>query len=880
MKPTDIYLFSGTHWDREWYQNFQGFRSRLVEMVDDLIDYLEKADDYETFHFDGQTIVLEDYKEIAPENEERLKKLIKDGKIKIGPWYVMPDEYLLSGESLIRNLLKGTRLSKKWGAEPWLFGYICDIFGHIAQLPQIFTGFGINETILGRGLTEKDPAFIIWQAPDGSENLTFNLAPRDGYGEFTSTVANRITENTSDEEIKELIKKHVDSEIARSNTNIVILMDALDHIGVNKNTPKFIKIIKELYPDINVHHCDLRESEKLLNEVRDTLEIRKGELNKTAMERNGYLHLITNTLSSHYPIKKQNDECQILLEKELEPITAYLKFAGKGIRRSYIDLAYQYLIQNHPHDSICGCSVYQVHKDMIYRFDQVKEIGEDIKDRFLFEGRKEETNPKAYVLRLYNTLPFERNECITTEVILDNAFPTRYSEPFGYESMPSFKLIATDGKEVPYKVLSSKKNYGRRVTTNKKDNGEGVNISFMAKIPPMGYTEFKIVPYAMPSRYLKTMTSGVDFAENEFIKVSFNSDGEITIFDKKTEKTYENLCSFASDGEIGDGWYHANAVEDKVVYSKGTGALIEKIENGPSKVTFRIIKDLLIPEKMDTILTGRKRSDNYVKVPVTMEVGLSENARFADVKMTIDNRARDHRLKLMLPTGIYEDSYFSGQAYYLNERKTAIDYSTQDYREHDQYEKQTNGIFGKREREGRGIAFVSPYGLHECSAYEGDLLSVTLLRAFEKTRGTIGEDQCQIIGKHDYRFALCPLDSSVSYSELLKIQDCLGVTPMTTYCKVGEGYELSEDSFMELVGENLALSIVKNPEEAEDSALIIRVYNASAENSKGRINLKLPVKKLIETNLNEEELNELPFDDKGFEIKLSPWKIATYKVIM
>ena len=85
---------------------------------------------------------------------------------------------------------------------------------------------------------------------------------------------------------------------------------------------------------------------------------------------------------------------------------------------------------------------------------------------------------------------------------------------------------------------------------------------------------------------------------------------------------------------------------------------------------------------------------------------------------------------------------------------------------------------------------------------------------------------------------------------------------------------------MELVGENLALSIVKNPEEAEDSALIIRVYNASEKYTKGRVNLKLPVKKLIETNLNEEELNELPFDDKGFEIKLSPWKIATYKVIM
>ena len=97
----DIYLFSGTHWDREWYQTFQGFRMRLVKMVDELIEILETRDDYGVFHFDGQTIVLEDYLEIRPENRVRIEKLIKDGKIIIGPWYCMPDEMLISGESLI-----------------------------------------------------------------------------------------------------------------------------------------------------------------------------------------------------------------------------------------------------------------------------------------------------------------------------------------------------------------------------------------------------------------------------------------------------------------------------------------------------------------------------------------------------------------------------------------------------------------------------------------------------------------------------------------------------------------------------------------------------------------------------------------------------------
>ena len=110
MKKFDIFYFSSTHWDREWYQDFQSYRYRLVKLVDKLLDLFDKDPEYKTFHFDGQTVVLEDYSEIRPECKERLKTLISEGKILVGPWYVMPDEFLVSGESLIRNLMQGHAL--------------------------------------------------------------------------------------------------------------------------------------------------------------------------------------------------------------------------------------------------------------------------------------------------------------------------------------------------------------------------------------------------------------------------------------------------------------------------------------------------------------------------------------------------------------------------------------------------------------------------------------------------------------------------------------------------------------------------------------------------------------------------------------------------
>jgi len=181
-----VFLVSHTHWDREWYLPFELFRWRLVETIDLLLDLMEGNPRYSHFMLDGQTVVLEDYLEVRPENRGRLERLVQAGRLHIGPWYVLADEFLVSGESLIRNLLMGRRVAGAFGGVMPV-GYTPDSFGHIAQLPQILRGFGIQSCVFWRGLEDwgrRMPTEFRWQAPDGSQVLTVHLAT--GYGPAAS----------------------------------------------------------------------------------------------------------------------------------------------------------------------------------------------------------------------------------------------------------------------------------------------------------------------------------------------------------------------------------------------------------------------------------------------------------------------------------------------------------------------------------------------------------------------------------------------------------------------------------------------------------------------------------------------------------------------
>ncbi|UVI33384.1 glycoside hydrolase family 38 N-terminal domain-containing protein [Paenibacillus spongiae] len=896
-----IYLYSGSHWDREWYETFQGFRSRLVDVMNGLIDTLEADPSFQVFHLDGQTIVLEDFLEIEPAKRDRLAALIRDGRLLIGPWYVMPDELLLTGESLIRNLATGFLISSEWGVTPWKYGYVCDIFGHIAQLPQIFNGFGIRLALMGRGTNEDTtPAHFRWQSPDGSECLTFKLPDYHGYGAFFSEVMRpAIRQGLSDEELVPLLDKHIQGELQRSSVPVLILMDGLDHEPVHPETPRFLEAIRRQYPDAEVRHTDLSEMNSLLETYRDRMPIRTGELYEPAKMKAPYLHLITHTLSSRYPLKEANDRCQSLLEKWMMPLVAAAELEGLRIQQTYVEMAYRHLMQNHPHDSICGCSIDQVHKDMEYRFDQTKAIGELVVNKVL-EHWLHMTIPAAtaaqttlqadrpgdrHAILLMNPLPFARKEVVTVEFDFPMDYSATYQEPFGYEMKNSFKIYDHEGRECPYGLVNIQRNWKVRrynqhvVTVNRH------TVTFEAELPAMGTVAYEVVPFQEASRYLQTMSANEREAENEYLILTIKDNGTLCMQDKATGRIYDRLLQYADDGEIGDGWYHAAPVNDRTITDTGCECAVERVENGPVRTVFRIVKRMRVPREMVSDRSGIRRSDESVPLTIETRVGLSRGARHVDVETIIRNEAKDHRLKLIVPTGIEVPSYTVNQPFAFIERQAGIRLETAEWRECDVPEKQMGGIVYKRDPIGNGLAFVSPFGLHECAAAvdaEGTL-RITLFRSFRQTVMTNGEEGGQLLGPLTFRYALRLLGPDSQPAELIRLQDELktGVrhffTPLPTQTKLPD-----PRSWFSLDAERICVSVIKRPDRDEDG-IIVRFINYSDAEAEGIFTCLYRIEQAESVDLNEERLTEAPLpetDGCTLRLRMPAWSIATYRLTL
>src|SRR5437588_1876575 len=234
----NIILVPHTHWDREWYQTFQQFRIRLVRTVDKLLDILDRDDKFLHFMRAGQTIVLDDYLEVQPEQEERLKRHIRAGRIQVGPWYLQPYEFLVSGESLIRNLQIGLRRAAEFGGGMRI-GYVPDCFGHIAQLPQILQGFGIDNAVFWRGVgSEARKSEFYWAAPDGSKVLVLHLADPVGYSNA------RDMPLSSTEFVTRTILL-VSTLLPKATTSTLLFMNGSDHLAPQKGLPAVIAAANE-----------------------------------------------------------------------------------------------------------------------------------------------------------------------------------------------------------------------------------------------------------------------------------------------------------------------------------------------------------------------------------------------------------------------------------------------------------------------------------------------------------------------------------------------------------------------------------------------------------------------------------------------------------
>jgi len=371
----NLYVISHTHWDREWYRPFQAFRLKLVHLIDGMLAILEQDRDFKHFMLDGQTIILDDYLYLRPEKEAILREHIRKGRIIIGPWHILPDMFLVGPEAHIRNLLQGERTARKFGPK-MMIGYMPDSFGHIGQIPQILRGFGMETASLWRGV-EDGPTEFWWQAPDGSRVLMAYL--REGYGNGAELPADNL------ELFAKTISEKGGSLSVFSATSNQLIMYGTDHMEPPRNTSEAVAYADEMLRETHVVHSTLPE---YVSAVQTAIRRQKPDLPTVIGELRACrrMHLLPGVLSTRMWIKQRNAASENLLSRWVEPFTTWQELLPGGSvpldligqKAGIVRQTWRLLMENHPHDSICGCSIDQVHEEMKVRFDQVDQVGEEL----------------------------------------------------------------------------------------------------------------------------------------------------------------------------------------------------------------------------------------------------------------------------------------------------------------------------------------------------------------------------------------------------------------------------------------------------------------------------------------------------------------------
>ena len=380
--PRPVHYVLSSHWDREWHQPFEAFRFELVDLLDDVLDAVAAGTLAGPFYCDGQSIVLEDYLEARPERRDELAAALRDGAVVAGPFYVLPDELSVSGESMIRNLQRGRRIVRELGAEPSNAGFLCDLFGHHSQMPQILMGFGIGGAYLWRGVNLHEARQFLWKGADGTTLPTHRFGT-NGYWGFAVNIA-RFTNYSdppqSEEQFAARLRAYTDDEAERTEVGPVLVFDGPDHNQLDAKTYRWIRDrLGELDGGgYSLSHVSLDEHQAaMLAEAEKITRTVEGELLEPARFPLSVDQqwLVGGSLASRVWMKQANSRCQALLCHWAEPWGALTA----GLRRrpeapGLLDHAWRQLLTNHAHDSICGCSIDAVHRDMAGRFRRAEQI--------------------------------------------------------------------------------------------------------------------------------------------------------------------------------------------------------------------------------------------------------------------------------------------------------------------------------------------------------------------------------------------------------------------------------------------------------------------------------------------------------------------------
>ncbi len=651
-------LISHTHWDREWYLPFEQFRIKLVSLLDNLQLLFEDYPDY-IFHLDAQTVALEDYLEIRSDRRGILEHHIREGRLLVGPWYVQSDFFLTSGEATIRNLSIGSSQAGSFGADSFI-GYAPDQFGIISQLPQILRGFNINSMVFGRGFKRDRPVSEFrWKGSDGSVLLSFNLC-------HWYNNAQRFSRDT-DKNLALMEKLEVDMSLS-SVIPLRLCMNGVDHLEAQEDLLQRLKELNEtnrLEGPVQQYslYDYIEEAGTYIADHGVPLTEHRGELREGTET-----DILNGTLSSRIYLKRENLEAEILLETVLEPFYSMLYLAGgkSSYPGDYLSYLWKTLLKNHAHDSICGCSADAVHDQMEDRYKSIRECSgfllEQGMESFISHIDRKGFSDGGSLLVFINTLQRKRSsvEAVTLQ------FPAN-------EGVEAFNILDAQARPVSFIVLNKELVF-RNILSPINLPGNLLVDSFdclvWAEAPAFGYSTYEVIPGITPSGSAMPPESGrvcVDTAsvqiENEYVSIIVHSSGRIDFVDKDNGFSAEDIITFEESADCGDVYtYKGNGQ----VCSLTSVPEIEFLQNNALRQELILRYKWELPSFFDR--GSGERSEETVNNILELSLRIDKGNTVVRIGVRLDNQSRDHRLRMVIKTGIESDRTFASTPFDIIER--------------------------------------------------------------------------------------------------------------------------------------------------------------------------------------------------------------------
>lgn len=872
----NIHYMPHTHWDREWYRSSEAFRIRLIYSFDMLLDILETNKEYKYFTFDGQTAFLEDYLSIRPENKEKIEKYVKEKRLFIGPWFIQPDLFLVSGESILRNLVLGSNIASELG-HCMEIGWVPDAFGQIQSTPQIFKELGMKAVFVWRGFNyrkTKDSVFL-WEDPNGEKLLTVHFPL--GYGHY------RYLPNDKVKSISD-IKGVVDSIENRFIDNQLLFMGGSDHARPQMEITSILSEVSETFKQegykVKISNPELFIHDILKNQEKSPrkLETYKGEARSAEL---GRIH--AGITSTRIDIKNEMKDYEVKLPLVVEPMSVINSVFNGSYTQSMTNFFWKILFKNQFHDSIYSSSPESVNGSVENRLLSLRHgINEMIwlnfrflRDKLNFSTLEENEQP----IILFNTLPYKRNNLVLINLYLkDSNFTIR---DFNNNEIPFVKLdnLENINNEVEY--------YNGLLNLNDiAEVSEGTMKQVQIKIksdilPATGYKAIKICYGEASNSIIEKevkLNKETREIENKYLKVTIKNDGSLAILNKEANAHYENILYFEEKGDDGDEYNYSPPVKDVVITTKDTIADIKLLEVNPLYVKYEITHEIKAPYECVSHERSRHLKSSYIITQITVEA----DSHKIDFKTTIVNNSKDHIIR-----AVFEDVNVSNQ-------NVSEDHFGSIVRENEikDYKKIEDGAtelelpiypmqgYVKLNHDKEAFVVMSK-GPCEYEIYDNKAIALTLIRSvgkFGKSELKIRPGRAsgyrldapssQVLKEVTSEYSLYLNREDTSLSELSKESNKLKVEVISRHLKDfsrENNNNLSDEFSLLQLDERVEIMALKKCEKNDD--LVFRIKN---NNNFDLYNINIKINELIKqayiSSLREEELEKINIKDNEFNI--------------